>query len=425
MFDRLACAGLLIQFLNELMPNGTTDATTDKRPNRELDLEIKDAQLIFDHAWNALVREFGEEKLHFPREIFWLNGAPGSGKGTQTRFIMDYKGLTAAPVVVSDLLKSPEAVRLKDAGMMVGDREVTELMMRALMQPENRSGVVVDGFPRTKVQVECLKLFYQKLLDLRRKFRNSPYENNFPRPIFHIIVLYVDEQVSIHRQLHRGQKAQLALREGEYLPEGQPVQDEVRKTDLDPDAARNRYRTFKEITYPSLNSLREIFHYHFINAQDSIERVQERIVDELKYQSSLELDQETADLIAGLPIASSITVHARQELVRRLDDYSEYQRDLFAKVVQYIEQKFMPIVLRHAISGLTYINSEDELFEDASALAMVIDIFSERGYHAVVDIRKIEVPARIDLQTGEIETRRKKVYRFRIQFPGSQIRRGR
>src|SRR5690606_12255155 len=109
-------------------------------PTKQMDLEIKDAQLIFDNAWNALVREFSEENLCFPKEIFWLNGAPGAGKGTQTRFIMDYKGLTASPIVISDLLQSPEAKRLKDAGMMVGDREVTELLLRELIQPENRTG---------------------------------------------------------------------------------------------------------------------------------------------------------------------------------------------------------------------------------------------------------------------------------------------
>jgi hypothetical protein len=95
--------------------------TTKKARTREVDLEIKDAQLIFNDAWNELVEEVGEETLDFPREIFWLNGAPGAGKGTQTQFIMEYCGLTAKPIVVSDLLNSTEARRLKDAGMMQRD----------------------------------------------------------------------------------------------------------------------------------------------------------------------------------------------------------------------------------------------------------------------------------------------------------------
>ena len=38
------------------------------------DLEVKDGQFIFASVWSSLEREFGREKLAFPREIFWLNG---------------------------------------------------------------------------------------------------------------------------------------------------------------------------------------------------------------------------------------------------------------------------------------------------------------------------------------------------------------
>ena len=90
------------------------------------DLEVKDAHIIFNSVWASLEDELGEENLRFPKEIFWLNGAPGAGKGTNTDFIMQYRDLTAPPLVVSGLLKSPEAQKMKDAGMLVGDREVIE-----------------------------------------------------------------------------------------------------------------------------------------------------------------------------------------------------------------------------------------------------------------------------------------------------------
>jgi adenylate kinase len=41
-----------------------------------------------------------------------------------------------------------------------------------------------------------------------------------------------------------------------------------------------------------------------------------------------------------------------------------------------------------------------------------------------VDIHRIEVPERVDLTTGVIQSRVKKVYRIRIRFQGSEIRRG-
>jgi adenylate kinase len=56
---------------------------------------------------------------------------------------------------------------------------------------------------------------------------------------------------------------------------------------------------------------------------------------------------------------------------------------------------------------------------------MLIDIFSERGYHAIIDIHRDEVPYSIDPKTFKIKNRIKLVYRVRVQFKGSEIRRGR
>jgi adenylate kinase len=102
------------------MANTTVETENDKDPNKLRDLEVKDAQIIFNSVWAKLEDELGEENLRFPKEIFWLNGAPGAGKGTNTDFIMQYRDLTAPPLVVSSLLKSPEAEKMKDAGMLVG-----------------------------------------------------------------------------------------------------------------------------------------------------------------------------------------------------------------------------------------------------------------------------------------------------------------
>ena len=84
----------------------------------------------------------------------------------------------------------------------------------------------------------------------------------------------------------------------------------------------------------------------------------------------------------------------------------------------------MPIITRHALSGRANVNSEDDLFADSLALSMLIDIFSERGYHAMVDKRIQEVPERVDLTTGLISSKQKIVYRIQIHFEGSSIRRG-
>ena len=175
---------------SNLSPEAT--GPTEEGTKKVEDLEVKDAQLIFHSVWHELEQEVGVENLHFPAEIFWLNGAPGAGKGTQTAFIMEFRDLTEKPIIVSELLNSPEARKKIDAGLLAGDREVTRLVLRILLEPNYQSGAIVDGYPRTKTQVECLKLFHRRLTELRSKYLGTFQEAQFPKPRFHIIMLFND-----------------------------------------------------------------------------------------------------------------------------------------------------------------------------------------------------------------------------------------
>lgn len=386
------------------------------------DLEIKDTQLIFARVWSDLEQELGRDKLRFPKELILLGGAPGSGKGTNTAFICKIRGISAPPIVISQLLDSPDAQKIKAAGGMVGDEEVLRLLLRELLKPEFRDSAVLDGFPRTNVQVECLKMLYDRMVQLRREFSDTPEAHFFRQPIFHIMVLFVDEAESIARQLKRGRQA--IVHNAEVRQSGVGELEEERATDFDPELARNRYRTFKEKTYDALVSLKQIFHYHFINAQAPIEVVRQNIVNELEYQSSLELDPRTYDALRLIPLADEIVVNARQELVNRLDSYLVEHPRLAQAVIDFIQNRMMPIIKRHAISGRTMINTENPVFHEPLAIAMMIDIFSERGFRATVDVHRIEIPERFDLATGMIQTREKKVFRITILYAGSKIRRG-
>ncbi len=386
------------------------------------DVEIKDAQVIFNAVWKGLVDERGGENLRFPKEIILLGGAPGSGKGTNTGFIMKARGFTCPPIIVSSLLDSPEAKALKDSGQLVGDREVMGILLRKMLEPEFRDGAVLDGFPRTKVQVECMKLLVKKISKLHREHAETDLAIHFRRPAIHVMVLFVDEKTSVERQLFRGR--QIAKHNEEVRMTGVGELQELRPTDLDVEAAKHRYRVFKESTWDALQSLRGVFFYHLINAQGSVQEVEQNILQELQYQSSLELEPETFSLIRGIPLASELVLHARQELVKRLDEYARKDHALFQEVVDLINTKFIPIIERHAISGRAVINNEDEVLSNPLALAMLIDIFSDRGYHAVVDKQLSKIPERVNVATGEIEFRPNTTYRIRVYFEGSEIRRG-
>ncbi len=400
----------------------TTNNDQNSHPLMAADLEIKDAHLIFNAVWEELTAQFGRSNLRFPKEFILLGGAPGAGKGTQTAFISKTRGLTCPPVVISSLLDSPEAKQIKDAGGMVGDKDVINLLFRHLLHPKYRDGVVLDGFPRTKVQVECLKLLVNAMHQLRSEFRDTPQGVFFRHPTIHIMVLFVDEKESVDRQLKRGEEIRQHNEEVRKTGMGEILEE--RPTDYDVALAQRRYRVFKEQTWAALQSLKAIYHYHFINAQGSISEVESNILKELRYQSSLELDPRTYDRLRVLPEAQEIAVHARQELVKRLDGYELEHSELFGKVVQFIESEIMPVISRNAISGIAHVNSQNPLLDNNLTLTMLMDIFSERGYQAVVDIDRIEVPESIDLATGAIWCRTKKVFRMQIYFPGSVIRRG-
>ena len=398
-------------------------ASPANRPSSPVvDLEIKDARVIFTPVWDSLEEELGRENLRFPKEIILLGGAPGAGKGTQTPFISAARGLTCPPVVISDLLTTPEMEKLKAQGVMVGDKEVLSLLLRKLLDPIYRDGVVLDGFPRTPVQVECLKLLVDKMSALHDHFARTPLAIHFRRPTIHAMVLFVSESTSISRQLSRGRE--IGEHNRKVAETGIGSQTELRATDLSEDLVRRRYQVFKEQTWNALTSLRQLYHYHFINAEGPIAEVQANILDELKYQSSLELDPRTFERLRTLPLAEELIVHARQELVRRLDSYELEHPKLLGEIVDLVARKFMPIVSRHALSGRAQVNSENPIFNEPLAIPMLIDIFSERGYHAVVDKQIQEVPERIDLATGAIIVRTKVVYRIEITFEASKIRRG-
>ena len=394
----------------------------DRPGSKLVDLEVKDARIIFTPIWDLLQDEVGRENLRFPKEIILLGGAPGSGKGTQTQFISDTRGLTCPPIVISDLLTTPEMEKVKAQGGMVGDKEVLSVLLRHLLDETYRDGVILDGFPRTPVQVEFLKLLVDQIGALHDEFGHTPLAIHFRRPTIHAMVLFVSESTSVARQLGRGREIAEYNRKVAETGIGTPI--DLRATDLSEELVRRRYQVFKEQTWTALTSLRQLYHYHFINAEGAIADVQANILKELKYQSSLELDPRTFERLRALPLAEELVVHGRQELVKRLDSYELDHTELLRQIVELVSGKFMPIITRHALSGRATVNSEDPIFNEPLAIPMLIDIFSERGYHAVVDKTIQQVPERVDLKTGEIKFRTNAVYRIQVTFEASKIRRG-
>lgn len=128
-------------------------------------------------------------------------GPPGVGKGTQSRRLVNELGVPH--ISTGDMLRrakaadSPvlaEAVRSMEAGQLVSDEVVLNLVNARLQQPDCSPGALFDGFPRTRVQAEGL--------DRLLAHRHTPLDL--------VLELYGDEQELMQRMLRRATVEQRA-----------------------------------------------------------------------------------------------------------------------------------------------------------------------------------------------------------------------
>ena len=119
-----------------------------------------------------------------------------------------------------------------------------------------------------------------------------------------------------------------------------------------------------------------------------------------------------------------MTLHARQELVRRLDAYEHASAPRFKEVAAFIEAQVVPVIVRHALAGRCVVKTESTLFEDPTAVDMVLDTLAERGYHAVYEEHRTPVPAALRPATGASPASDRVEHTFEIRFHPPEIRRG-
>ncbi len=95
-----------------------------------------------------------------------LLGAPGAGKGTQAKLLVDELGIPQ--ISTGDMLRAAvrketplgmEAKAVMTAGQLVPDGVVIGIVEERLAETDCVEGFILDGFPRTVAQAEALSGF--------------------------------------------------------------------------------------------------------------------------------------------------------------------------------------------------------------------------------------------------------------------------
>lgn len=101
-----------------------------------------------------------------------LFGPPGAGKGTQAKLLTEKLGLPH--ISTGDILRGEvkndtdlgrQAKSYMDAGKLVPDSLVTEMVRKRMQAPDLKKGFILDGYPRTEAQARSLDAILKEGID--------------------------------------------------------------------------------------------------------------------------------------------------------------------------------------------------------------------------------------------------------------------
>ncbi|RCK75229.1 MAG: adenylate kinase [Ignavibacteriae bacterium] len=99
-----------------------------------------------------------------------LFGPPGVGKGTQAKLLVErfnLKHISTGDILRAEVQKNTElGNRIKsilEAGKLVSDDIMIEIIKKTIQSDEIKKGVILDGFPRTVAQAIALGKLFEEL----------------------------------------------------------------------------------------------------------------------------------------------------------------------------------------------------------------------------------------------------------------------
>ncbi len=188
-----------------------------------------------------------------------LFGPPGAGKGTQSKKLLDKYNLTY--ISTGDILRSEiadgselglKAKSIIEAGGLVNDELVVEIIEKKIKTNQNSRGILFDGFPRTVVQAYILDGLLLKL--------NTSLDM--------MISLDVPDKELIDRLLLRAKTS--------------------KRSDDTLEVIKVRLKEYVDKTKPVANYYADQEKYHKLNGVGSLDTIFENIVDHIEKNKSKE-----------------------------------------------------------------------------------------------------------------------------------------
>ena len=203
-------------------------------------------------------------------------GPPGAGKGTQAQRLKEIYGLmhlSTGDMLRHEMSQGTElGKRIKsvvDAGGLIEDQVVVNMISNRLEDPEFRVGVILDGFPRTRAQAEAL--------DTMLKEKNKSLD--------HVIEIKVDDEALVKRISGRYMCKECGACYNEFFnpPAEEGVCDTcgskefVRRDDDQEETVRARLTKYRQETMPIVPYYIEKGLLREVNGMLGIDKVSEQV----------------------------------------------------------------------------------------------------------------------------------------------------
>lgn len=227
-----------------------------------------------------------------------LIGPPGSGKGTQARYLIEKYNIPQ--VSTGDLLRAAVAAQtplgrqakaVMDAGQLVPNDLVIGMIRERITRPDAEAGFVLDGFPRNTIQAEELDGLLNKL----------------GRPIDVVLQFDVDFDMLMQRMVGRmtcvacgelfNSFTNPPMIDGRCDHCGGPLHH---RSDDNEETIDRRLRVYLAQTQPLSELYKKQNKLHIIDAQGTIEEITKRIKSALRGMRSKRVNLKSISIAQAI-----------------------------------------------------------------------------------------------------------------------------